>query len=325
MTYTFKNFDLDNDVINQINQPTQFQWSFNTGGVGSDDSGNKWTNSTMSAYLCHAVASAGDTTEISNSFNGTFDGNITSKDLYYTIGTQYFNMSDPSSGFSWSEGDNVTKMYLLMINNDLILDKIKSSTFFMTLSGHAGPCSSVYSFVLNTPSDDAYPNSTTIRYANNHGSLSSTNVGVAFLDSGIFCFLNRGNESGASGLLTQLFGNVATPLTQSNLAAMFTSSSAGILRALSANSVEYQNSFIYFCRAQNKEFNYSLNETYGTSASTYVGTKRLRTAFEEDPKTYISGVGLYDSDGNLLAVAKPNAVRKKDFYSEALFKIKITI
>jgi len=226
-----------------------------------------------------------------------------------------------------------------MLDKDLVLDKIKSDTFGITLTGQqSSPCSASYNFVLNNTTTTYYPDYTTIRYADSHGALSSTNVGMAFLNEGIFCFLGKGDESGASGLLTQLFGDVATPLTNSTLKTAFTSGGAGVIQSLSANSVEYQDSLIYFCRAYNNEFNHSLNSTFGVTA-TIQGTKIgyvMRDEFINDnesnatttvysPKVYITGVGLYDDAGNLLATAKLNAPRLKDFYSEALFKVKITL
>lgn len=325
--YSYKNFDLDNDVFYQIDQPVQYRWSFTSAGVGSDDSGNKWVDATMSSYVVHAVASGGDSTAVKDCFGGTLNGNITSQDLYYAIGTKYFGMTDITQGFSWSEGTNVKKMYVVMLDKDLILDKIKAGTFKITLTGGvAASFSGSYSFVLNTVADDDYPHSTTIRYDSSHGALSSTNVGMALLDDGIFCFLTKGNEAGSSGLLTQLFdANAGTPLTQSNLREAFTSGGKGTIQSLTGNSVEYQSSSIFFCRAYNKEFNYSLNPTFGTSASTYVGTYRLRNEFRENPTTFITGIGLYNNGGDLLATAKLNVPRKKDPYSEALFRVKIII
>jgi len=212
-----------------------------------------------------------------------------------------------------------------MIDNDLVLDRLKAGSFAVTLSGSDAALSSEYTFVLNVPTDDAYPSNTTIRYADSHGALSSTIVGKAFLDDGILCFMAKGDETGASGLLTHLFDENVTTLTNSSLASLFTAGGGGICQALSGNSVEYQNSYIYFCRAQNKEYTYSLNPTYGVSASEYVGAYRVRTNFVDDPKAYITGVGLYDNTGDLLAVAKINIPRKKDLFSEALFKIKLTL
>jgi len=181
-----------------------------------------------------------------------------------------------------------------MIDNDLVLDRLKAGSFAVTLGGT--------SYILNVPADDAYPSNTTILNAS-----SSAIVGKAFLDDGIFCFIP--NISG---------------VTNSSLANLF-AASGGFCTALNGNSVEYQNSYIYFCRAQNKEYTYSLNSTYGVSASEYIGAYRVRNDFIDDPKAYITGVGLYDNAGDLLAVAKTNVPRKKDLFSEALFKIKLTL
>lgn len=339
MPSPYKQFTQSTDVIIRDNQPVQYLWSFSNAGVGTDGSGDKWTNSTMSAYVCHAVASASDISVVKNSFGGTFDGNITSQDLFWALGTQFFGMTNNTSSITYGNWSNITKMYVLMLDKDLVLDKIKSDTFALTLSGQlATSCSAQYTFVLKNNTNTYYPDYTTIRYADSHGALSSTNVGMAFLNEGIFCFLGKGDESGASGLLTQLFGNVATPLTNSNLQNAFTAAGKGIIQTLSANSVEYQDSLIYFCRAHNNEFNHSLNPTFGVTA-TIQGTKIgyvMRDEFINDnesnsnttvynPKVYMTGVGLYDDNANLLATAKLNAPRLKDFYSEALFKVKITL
>ena len=61
------------------------------------------------------------------------------------------------------------------------------------------------------------------------------------------------------------------------------------------------------------------------TASSYVGTRRLRDAFSVNPKTYITGVGLYDESGNCLAVGKVNVPRLKDKYNRSLFKVKIIL
>ena len=42
-----------------------------------------------------------------------------------------------------------------------------------------------------------------------------------------------------------------------------------------------------------------------------------------DPKTYITSVGLYDDSNNLLAIAKLNRPVLKSFEREVLIKVKI--
>jgi len=74
---------------------------------------------------------------------------------------------------------------------------------------------------------------------------------------------------------------------------------------LQFNNTTELNSTIYFCRANNSEFNYSANPTYlSTSAggpSEIVVKDGTRST---DPHSYITTVGLYSADNELLAVAK---------------------
>ena len=66
------------------------------------------------------------------------------------------------------------------------------------------------------------------------------------------------------------------------------------------------NSTVYFCRVNHDEFNYSSNPTYCD------GSRIVNKSTSQDPATsYITTVGLYSSDGALLAVAKASEPFKK--------------
>ena len=71
------------------------------------------------------------------------------------------------------------------------------------------------------------------------------------------------------------------------------------LTTLSFNNTTELNSTIYFCRASHNEYNYTSNPTY-LNASKIV-TKNKST---DMPVSYITSVGLYSADNELLAVAK---------------------
>lgn len=75
----------------------------------------------------------------------------------------------------------------------------------------------------------------------------------------------------------------------------------------------------YFCRAGNKEFNFSNNPTFFTASD---GTFTQPTFFK-DPKTYITTVGLYNDSNELLAVAKLSQPVLKSYSREALIKVKL--
>lgn len=79
-------------------------------------------------------------------------------------------------------------------------------------------------------------------------------------------------------------------------------------------------STVYFCRATNQDFNYSSNPTFVD------GNKRIRVTSGSNilqTRTYITTIGLYDPNDNLLAVAKVNKPITKSPDNEAVFRIRL--
>jgi len=75
----------------------------------------------------------------------------------------------------------------------------------------------------------------------------------------------------------------------------------------------------YFVRANNKNFNFSSNPTYATASD---GSLTQATFFK-DPKTFITQVGLYNDDNELLAIAKLSKPILKSYSREAIIKVKL--
>lgn len=88
---------------------------------------------------------------------------------------------------------------------------------------------------------------------------------------------------------------------------------------VTADSEEVITSNYVFIRARNAEFNYSQNPTFIDSTT---GGVRY-TDFITAPQTFITTVGLYNDNGDLLAVAKLSKPLKKDFTKEALIRVKL--
>ena len=87
---------------------------------------------------------------------------------------------------------------------------------------------------------------------------------------------------------------------------------------------EFVPSTNYFIRVKNKEFNYSNNPTFvsdGTDGQTK-GTIIYPTLIS-NPRTYITTIGLYDSNNELLAVGKISRPTQKSFDNELLIKCRI--
>jgi len=75
----------------------------------------------------------------------------------------------------------------------------------------------------------------------------------------------------------------------------------------------------YFCRINNKKFNFSSNPTFATASD---GSLTQPTFFK-DPQTFITQVGLYNDDNELLAVAKLSKPLLNSYAREAIIKVKL--
>jgi len=84
------------------------------------------------------------------------------------------------------------------------------------------------------------------------------------------------------------------------------------------NNTTELNSTIYFCRVNNNEFNYSSNPTYLSGSK--IATKNVSS----DPSVaYITTVGLYSADNELLAVAKLSEPLRKDQTNELTLRVRL--
>ena len=77
----------------------------------------------------------------------------------------------------------------------------------------------------------------------------------------------------------------------------------------------------YFVRATAGEFNATTNETFYTESVS--GIKKVIPGLRTDPKTYITTVGMYNDNNELLAVAKLSQPILKSKSREALIKVKL--
>lgn len=96
------------------------------------------------------------------------------------------------------------------------------------------------------------------------------------------------------------------------------------------NNTTELNSTIYFCRVNHNDFNYSSNPTYlgendaATGLSTGNNSKiRVKRSTLDAPVSYITTVGLYSADNELLAVAKLSEPLKKDPTNEMILRVRL--
>lgn len=83
-------------------------------------------------------------------------------------------------------------------------------------------------------------------------------------------------------------------------------------------SQETLSSIYFFTRIKNKDFNYTTNPSIIDDNGNLIYSNLIN-----NPQTFMTTVGLYNDNNELLAVAKLNKPLKKDFTSEMLLQIKL--
>ena len=150
-------------------------------------------------------------------------------------------------------------------------------------------------------------------------------AGIAVISGSIF------NQASAGGILNNLFHNVsmssdsATSISDT-CSAVLTGSTidtlADNLRTrmynLQFNNTVELNSTVYFCRINHNEYNYSTNPTYLSGSKI-----RVKTQSSDLPVSYITTVGLYNDNNELLATAKLSEPLKKSSDTEFTVRVRL--
>jgi len=145
-------------------------------------------------------------------------------------------------------------------------------------------------------------------------------AGVAVITASVFCTASQVDGIPKNAHFTRNNGNIYG-LTGSWTSLPISSSCDEIRRRianLSFNNTTELNSTIYFCRASSNKFNYSSNPTYTTGSKL-----RVKSVATDTPVSYITTVGLYNSNNELLAIAKLSEPLKKDPTNEITLRVRL--
>ena len=139
---------------------------------------------------------------------------------------------------------------------------------------------------------------------------TSNIVGTVFYDSGTLIF-HGGSDSRSTNFLINAgqgfqFGPGAT-------------ADQVAINNLSFISLNMLKRTVFFTRAFNQQFNYTNNPTAIANAS--LGS--ISSNLTGNPTTFITTIGLYDNNNDLLAVAKTAPPVKKDFDTEKVFAVRL--
>ena len=98
----------------------------------------------------------------------------------------------------------------------------------------------------------------------------------------------------------------------------------GRITDIGFNNTTELNSTIYFCRVNHNDFNYSSNPTYLGEAGGDNNSKiRVKRSTTDAPVSYVTTIGLYSADNELLAVAKLSEPLRKDPTNEMTLRVRL--
>lgn len=205
-----------------------------------------------------------------------------------------------------TEGAKLETCVFINYSRLLTKDEFKKGNFRLTLSGSGGDkvigdYGAQNDYRVNSPSGEYG-----ILYTGS-AAVADTGVGLIYYQAGVVVLTASAD----------LFTN-ATDFTGT----LSISGTADAVRERwidnSFNNTTELNSTVYFCRLNNNEFNYSSNPTYLS------GSKIVTKNVSSDPSVaYVTSIGLYSADNELLAVAKLSEPLKKDQNNELTLRVRL--
>lgn len=256
------------------------------------------------------------------------------------IYSQYRNIllsnSTDKFTFDTTESDDI---YVINVQRSRLRQALDLGNWQLSLSGSNG----IRTFIDDSGLATAVAGNLTARSVYNvkSGSLTagtsgSTVFGLVFPDYGVIVLHPSAISSSVGFISTGSATSPARTLTTRPFAP-FTGSGItnyqyhheGLVRSISASmaagspfiarSAEAITSTNYFIRLKNSEFNYSNNPTYYTGST----DQQVLEPFQDNPISYVTTIGLYNDENELLAVAKLSRPLQKAKDKEALIRVRL--
>jgi hypothetical protein len=338
---SFKRFDLE-DIVVSAESVTTPLWSGDSTTLTTFFTSSTQIGGTSADYYYDVYQAEATTDEARVQFSiayadkkgsGSLDYNnaVQGKSPSSTIYGQFRNviLGDEESDFNFG-GQSSEYFYVLAIDRARYKEKLLPGSFELTLqaSGSANKLtiidnSSVLTTTTFTDAGRVYDlvsgsvDSGVNTSLNENGyTLSSGSYGKMLPDIGVILLNGQALDTlptvGGIDLGTDRSAQAPTPNQRKVFDFLRYS---GSIRLQSEETVS---SNFVFVRARNGEFNYS------TNPSLITGSGELRhDVMIDSPQSYITAVGLYNDNNDLLAVAKLSRPLLKDFTKETLVRIKL--
>jgi hypothetical protein len=260
------------------------------------------------------------------------------------------SLTDPANQVQFFENDEFAKpttrgpmldaVFVVNFSRLLTKDQIKKGTFSMNLMSGAFN----YPFVTGTSGctlTDASASSDgtgvfnglggdyAILYSDKHEQSPAKGfvfyqAGIAVITGGVFNEPISGES--ISDFYTSSAGHAVPTGQKKNFDQMLTGTSVSgacdsirqRIDNISFNNTTEINSKIYFCRVPHNMFNYSSNPTYLSGSKI-----RVKNVASDQPISYITTIGLYNSSNELLAVAKLSEPLRKDPTNDITLRVRL--
>ena len=334
---SFKRFD-NEDVVVSADSITSTVWSTDTYGLTSFHTSSTQVAGTSGDYYLDVYhqSPVGTTTSGSAAIqysvaygnssglgSAVYNSSVAGKSPSSTIYGQYRSLvlGDEDSDFSFGGSPSTKGIFVISIDRARYKEKILPGTFNIKLSDgsnsvHLTDNSNDISTVTFNDAGRVYEIISGSNGSSHDGgtgySTSFGSFGKFLPDVGLLILNPTAIEEPLSGWNTDT-GSVVNGKNNIDFSDLISSGSLFEL-----NSEETISSNYIFVRVRNSEFNYSSNP------SNITGSGELRhDVMVNSPQTYITSVGLYNENNDLLAVAKLSSPLLKDFTKEALVRIKL--
>jgi hypothetical protein len=216
---------------------------------------------------------------------------------------------------------NHNDIFFLLFKRRIFKDELRKGQFSINLqvSGTGGGATTNTLSLTDTGATTTY----NVGPAGDNASLysGSTEVGKVYYNAGIVAISTGAFAS------NNLHWSGSTANRMNMLQSVISGNIDSVVYGLKnrINQITFQNqtnlhSTIYFCRALNSDFNYSTNPTFIDSEGRIIPT----SGTDNQTRAYITTVGLYDINDNLLAVAKTSEPIKKSPDTELVFRVRLS-
>jgi len=354
----YSRFDAGNDIItNRKETVTSGLWSGGTGELTTFHTSSAQTGSNSGKYYYDVYNSGSTAAGAAVQFAVAYghkhgSGSVLTNEDYPTkaIYTQYKNLvlAPGDTTFTFDGSVNSEHIHVINFQRGRLKEKLDPGNWELCLSGshitgqdsmtngtgdtitklidNSGGASAtvldgkrVYRVVSGSIANGELKSDTTPTSENGY---AKGGYGLVYPDLGIIV-LNTGRLK-QRGIANDLGSAYTASNTGNDMNGKFLNAISGAASynsdyGFQARNEEEVTSTFYYIRVKNADYNFSNNPTFTTGSLGAI----THASMINDPKTYITTVGMYNDKQELLATAKLSKPLLKSFDREALIKVKL--